>query len=90
MKERLRLAEESNKIADELFQRMNRRYQAGDVPILDVNLARNSFARARAEVRGAQASYVSAIGDLRILLGMSDEEPLEIVGDLHNRNALSR
>ena len=84
MKERLRLAEESNKIADELFQSMNRRYQAGDVPILDVNLARNSSARARAEVRGAQASYASAIGDLRILLGMSNEDPLEIVGDLHN------
>lgn len=85
MKERFRLAEESSKIADELFQSMNRRYEAGDVPILDVNLARNSLARARAEVRGAQASYASAIGDLRILLGMSNEEPLEIAGDLHDR-----
>ncbi len=84
-KERLSLAEESSKIADELFQSMDRRYQAGDVPILDVNLARNSAARTRAELRSAQASYASAIGDLRILLGMTNEEPLAIAGDLRDR-----
>ena len=84
-KERLSLAESSSKIADELFQSMNRRYQAGDVPILDVNLARNSVARARVEVRSAQATYTSALGDLRIFLGMTADEPLEITGDLHDR-----
>jgi outer membrane protein, heavy metal efflux system len=84
-RERLRLAEASSKIADELFQSMNRRYQAGDVPILDVNLARNTSARARAETRSAHASYITAMGDLRIFLGMSSDEPLEIVGDLHDR-----
>ncbi len=64
---------------------MERRYQAGDVPILDVNLARNSAAaRARADVRSAQAAYTSAIGDLRILLGMSNDEPVEITA-LHDR-----
>lgn len=85
MKERFRLAEESSKIADELLQSMNRRYQAGDVPILDVNLARNSSARARAEVRAAQAAYASAMGELRIFLGMSADEPLEITGGLQDR-----
>lgn len=84
-KERLSLAEASSKIADELFRSMNRRYQAGDVPILDVNLARNSAARARAEVRAAQAAYALAIGDVRIFLGMSADESLEIAGDLHDR-----
>lgn len=84
-KERLSLAEASSRIADELFQSMNRRYQAGDVPILDVNLARNSVARARVEVRSAQAIYASALGDLRIFLGMSADELLEITGDLHDR-----
>jgi outer membrane protein, heavy metal efflux system len=84
-KERLRLAEASSKIADELFQSMKRRFQAGDVPILDVNLARNSSARARAEVRSSQAAYISVMGDLRIFLGMSGDEPLEISGDLHDR-----
>ena len=85
-KERLRLAESSSKIAGELFQSMNRRYEAGDVPILDVNLARNSGARSRAEVHVAQAAYIAAIGDLRILLGMTSEEPLEVTGDLRDRS----
>jgi cobalt-zinc-cadmium efflux system outer membrane protein len=84
-KERLRLAEASSKIASELLQSMERRYQAGDVPILDVNLARNSAARTRAEIHSAQAAYASAIGDLRILLGMSIGESLDITGDLHDR-----
>jgi cobalt-zinc-cadmium efflux system outer membrane protein len=84
-KERMSLAEASSKIADELSQSMNRRFEAGDVPILDVNLARNSSARARADVRAAQAAYTSAIGDLRIFLGMSADEPLDIAGDLHDR-----
>jgi outer membrane protein, heavy metal efflux system len=84
-KERLRLAEASSTIAAELFQSMNRRYQAGDVPILDVNLARNSAARARAEVSSAQAAYASAVGDLRVLLGMSAIESLDLTGDLHDR-----
>jgi cobalt-zinc-cadmium efflux system outer membrane protein len=84
-KERLRLAEASSKLAGELFQSMERRYQAGDVPILDVNLARNSAARTRAEIRSTQAAYSSAIGDLRILLGMTHDEPLNISGELRDR-----
>ena len=84
-KERLALAEASNKIADELFQSMQRRYDAGDVPVLDVNLARNSAARTRAEIRSAQASYRSAIGDLRIVLGMTADESLDITGSIRDR-----
>lgn len=84
-KQRLKLAEQSSKIAGELFQSMERRYQAGDVPILDVNLARNSAARARADVRSSQAAYASAVGELRILLGVTAEEPLDIAGDLRDR-----
>ncbi len=84
-KERLKLSEQSSQIARELFQSMERRYQAGDVPVLDVNLARNSAARAHAELRSGQAAYASAIGDLRILLGMTAEEPLDIAGDFRER-----
>ena len=84
-KERLALAEASHKIADELFQSMKRRYDAGDVPILEVNLARSVVARAHAEVQSAKASYISTRGDLRLFLGMTADESLEIVGDLHER-----
>jgi outer membrane protein, heavy metal efflux system len=84
-KERLSFAEAASRIASELLQSMNLRFDTGDVPVLDVNLARNGAARARAEVRTAQAAYTSAIGDLRILLGMNADETLEIIGDLQDR-----
>ena len=84
-KERLRLAEASSRIADELRQSMDRRYEAGDVPILEVNLARNNVARAWTEIHSAKAAYTSAIGDLRILLGMTAAEPIEIAGNLRDR-----
>jgi cobalt-zinc-cadmium efflux system outer membrane protein len=59
---------------------MQRRYQAGDVPVLDVNVARNAAARARAEVRAAEAEQTRALGELRILLGMRSDEPLSVDG----------
>jgi cobalt-zinc-cadmium efflux system outer membrane protein len=83
--QRVRFAEESNRIANDLLQSMQRRFDAGDVPILDVNLAKTSAARVRAELRSAQAGLISALGDLRILLDMTQEEPFTIVGDLKDR-----
>lgn len=83
--ERVRLATAAEGVANDLLTSMQRRYEAGDVPILDVNLARSSTARARAEARVAQADYASALGDLRVLLGMAAKDPLTITGDLRDR-----
>jgi outer membrane protein, heavy metal efflux system len=83
--ERVRIAEASNHIASELLQSMQRRFDAGDVPILNVNLAKTNAARVRAELRSAQAALVSAKGELRILLDMTADEPFTIVGDLKDR-----
>lgn len=83
--QRVRIAEGSQKIANELLQSMERRFEAGDVPILEVNLARTSAARIRAELRSSQATLISALGDLRLLLGMTASEPLAIAGDLKDR-----
>lgn len=83
--ERVRIAEASSHIASELLQSMQRRFDAGDVPILNVNLAKTSAARVRAELRSAQAALVSAKGELRILLDMTADEPFTIVGDLKDR-----
>ena len=80
--ERMRLAKSANEIATELLRSMERRLEAGDVPLLDVNVSRVAAARARAELRSAEADYLSASGDLRILLGMTPDEPLETTGDL--------
>lgn len=52
-----------------------------------MNLARNSAARAHAEVRSAQAAYTSGLGDPRILLGMNSDEALDLSGDLHDRKS---
>jgi len=84
-RERIRIAQASSLIADELLQSMQRRFEAGDVPILEVNLAKTSAAKVRAELRSAQAAEVSALGELRVLLDTSADEALVLVGDLKDR-----
>ena len=62
-----------------------RRYQAGDISILDANVAQSAAARARSDVLAAEAERESALGDLRVLLGMRFAEPLAVRGDLRDR-----
>jgi cobalt-zinc-cadmium efflux system outer membrane protein len=78
--QRVQSAQKADGVADELRDSMQRRYQAGDVPVLDVNVARNAAARTRAEVRAAEAEQTRALGDLRIFLGMRSDEPLSVDG----------
>lgn len=80
--ERIRVARNADTVASELLQSMQRRYDAGDIPILDVNVSRNAAARTRAEVRAAESEQTRAIGDLRILIGMAWDEPLLVDGSL--------
>jgi outer membrane protein, heavy metal efflux system len=83
--ERVRLTQSAHKLADDLRQSVERRYQAGDVPVLDVNLARNSAARAKAAAYAAESAHIAALGELRVLLAMNAAEPLVIAGDLRDR-----
>lgn len=76
--ERLRVAQSADAVANQLRESMQRRYEAGDIPVLDVNVARNAAARTRVEVRAAEAEQTRAIGDLRILLGMRPDESLSV------------
>jgi cobalt-zinc-cadmium efflux system outer membrane protein len=78
--QRVQSARKADGVAGELRESMQRRYQAGDVPVLDVNVARNAAARTRAEVRAAEAEQTRALGDLRIFLGMRSDEPLSVGG----------
>ena len=80
--ERLRLLAETERIASDFLRIAERRFQAGDIPILEVNLARTSTARARSELRIAKADYASALGELRVLLGMQPGEALSLRGQL--------
>lgn len=49
-------------------QAADRRFRAGDIPVLELNLARASRARARAERQAASAVEAAAIGELQQLL----------------------
>jgi len=80
--ERVRSAQKADSVANELLESMRRRYQAGDVPVLDVNVARIAAARTRAQVHAAEAEQTRALGDLRILLGIRSDEPLSVEGTL--------
>lgn len=80
--EKLKVLTDADKVASDFLNAAERRYQAGDVPILDVNLARTTAARTRAELRSGLAELTSALGDLRVLIGMSPDEQFTPAGDL--------
>ena len=81
----VRVAVSSEEIANEVARIADRRHRAEDVPILDVNLSRAAVARARAEREAAEAERASALGDVRVLLGMDASERLNLTGALQDR-----
>ena len=82
---RLELLQSSEKLATEFSETAQKRYDAGNIPVLEVNLAKTSAVRARSEVRGATADFAEALGDLRVFLGMGPEESLSVRGDLREQ-----
>ena len=80
--EKLKVLTTADSVAADFLRTAEKRYQAGDVPILDVNLAKNSAARTHAELRSGRAELTNALGDLRVLLGMSRDEQFTPAGQL--------
>lgn len=80
--ERIALLTTTEKLAEEFQQIAERRYRAGDIAILEVNLARTSVARTRAELHVANAELSAELGELRVLLGMRAGESLKVMGEL--------
>jgi outer membrane protein, heavy metal efflux system len=78
--ERQRLWTAAEQFAAGVEQAAGRRFQAGDIAVLDVNLARASRARASSERESAAAAKASALGDLQQLLQL--EGDIEIAGTL--------
>jgi outer membrane protein, heavy metal efflux system len=66
--ERIRLLTAAHELASSVYSAADRRFKAGDIAVLDVNIARASLARVRAEREGAEASKALALGELRQLL----------------------
>ena len=79
--ERAGLGQAANDISGTFLKSMERRLELGDVPVLDVNLARSAAARTRADLQSNEAEFISALADLRIFLGMTSTEPLLISGE---------
>jgi len=75
--ERIRLIASTQDLAVRVYSVADRRFKAGDIAVLDVNLARASLARARAEREGAEASRAVALGDLKQLLRLDDDVSVE-------------
>ncbi|RKH52410.1 TolC family protein [Corallococcus llansteffanensis] len=80
--ERLKLANAALKAADDTVLATGHRFDAGDVPILDVNVARVARARARVEAAGAEGEVEALLAELRAQLGVSFTEAASVQGDL--------
>jgi outer membrane protein TolC len=78
--ERVRLLTASEELASAIVQAADRRYRAGDLAVLDVNLARSSLARTRSQREAAEAERAAALGALRALLRL--EAPVSVQGSL--------
>ena len=71
-RERAGAAASGKRLVDEALHIAERRYAAGDVARLDVNLARTAVARAEADVRTANATVAGHTAQLQVLLGMTE------------------
>ncbi|MFL6313825.1 MAG: TolC family protein [Terriglobales bacterium] len=82
--EKLKVLAAGDQLASAFLSTAERRFQAGDIPVLEVNLAKNSAARTRAALLSGRAELADALGVLRLLLGIPAEEEFSLSGDLKN------
>ena len=78
--ERIKLLNDTHDLALSIYTTADRRFKAGDIAVLDVNIARASLARVSAEREGAEASKALALGELRQLLRL--ETDVDVAGSL--------
>jgi cobalt-zinc-cadmium efflux system outer membrane protein len=81
-RDRQGLAETTRDLDAELLRAVEARHAAGDVAILEVNLARSSLARSSSGAMAAAAEHQAALAGLRRLLGLAAPEPIQVAGDL--------
>lgn len=82
--ERLKLANAALQAASDTVLATGHRFDAGDVPILDYNVARAARARIRVEATNAEGEVSALQDELRALLGVSFTEAASIQGDLRS------
>ena len=82
--ERILLLGATQELAANVHSVADRRFKAGDIAVLDVNIARASLARVRAEREAAEAVRSLAVGDLKQLLGIDGD--IRVEGELTRGN----
>jgi cobalt-zinc-cadmium efflux system outer membrane protein len=75
--ERIKLLNATQELAQGVYAIADRRFKAGDIAVLDVNIARASLARIRSEREGAEASKALSLGELRQLLRLEPDVGVE-------------
>jgi cobalt-zinc-cadmium efflux system outer membrane protein len=71
--DRIALLDAATGLAAGVHAAAERRYKAGDIATLDLNIARTALARTRAEREGADAAKALALGELRQLLRLGSD-----------------
>jgi outer membrane protein, heavy metal efflux system len=84
--ERLRLAGDRRKVAEELLQISKERHRAGDVAKFEVNVAMAEVAGAESEVAAAKGKVAVARGTLAQKLGLRSGRDLVVAGELRDRS----
>ncbi|NTX09403.1 TolC family protein [Myxococcus sp. CA056] len=83
-----RLMHETEEAARNLASSASKRFEAGDVPVVDVNVARVAQARAHAAVVVAEGEEEALVSELRAQLGLPLQEPLAVRGALKELSSL--
>lgn len=81
-RERIQMLTSAEQLAASILEIADRRFRAGDIAVLDVNLSKGALARVRAQREQARAAQLAAMGDLKTLLGLEGDFVLE--GSLGN------
>jgi cobalt-zinc-cadmium efflux system outer membrane protein len=88
--QRLSIARDRSRLADELVQVATDRMQAGDAARLDVIVAEVEASRGKSEVLAEERNVAVARALLATALGFSSGEELEVAGDLGDRSLFDR
>ena len=80
--DRIELLRGAESVAAEVVRVAERRYQAGDIAILDVNIAKIARARARAARMAAEGERTIVAGELQRVLGLAPGTEVVVVGSM--------
>lgn len=80
---------EVRRIILELFNKLLKafqtKYEAGSATVLEVNSVKIQQVKAENDYLNAKSKYVSSLSNLKLLLGLSQEDPLDITGELRHK-----